>query len=193
MLAELERLAANAHDPAIDRVHSDGVRLARVIESILVLSAPPGIRTGSSIVNVADLSREVAGSEVEVDAPDEALVEGDERLIALALQNLLDNARKYSGHNARVVRVTRRAELLRIAVVDDGPGLDAAERGKMFERYWRAGSEPGGTGLGLALVRAVAERHGGAAEAIANPEGRGLEVAFTIGPVVGWHEQRGGG
>jgi two-component system sensor histidine kinase KdpD len=137
---------------------------------------------------VADLAREVAGAHTKVDAPDEALVEGDERLIAMALRNLLDNARKYSGREAQLVRLTRAGELMRLAVIDDGPGLDEEARRKMFDRYWRADKETAGTGLGLALVRAVAQRHGGQAEAIPNTDGPGLEVAFTLGPVAGWYD-----
>jgi signal transduction histidine kinase len=58
----------------------------------------------------------------------------------------------------------------------------------MFERFWRAAQDGHGSGLGLALVRAVAESHGGSSEARANPGGRGLEVSLTFGHVVGWHD-----
>jgi signal transduction histidine kinase len=191
MLAELERLAEGPHDPALDRMRGDATRLARVVESILVLSSQSATARSKSVVNVADLAREATTGETVVEAPDEALVEGDERLVALALGNLLDNARTYSGHDARRIRVSREGESVRLAVIDDGPGVDEAARAKMFDRYWRAQEQGSGTGLGLALVRAVAERHGGTAEARPNTGGPGLEVSMTMGPVVGWHEQGG--
>jgi signal transduction histidine kinase len=71
--------------------------------------------------------------------------------------------------------------------VDDGPGLDQGARARMFDRYWRATAEEGGAGLGLALVRAVAELHEGRAEARGNASGRGLEVSITFPKLLDWH------
>jgi signal transduction histidine kinase len=184
--AELEALPSS---PGVERARADVAQLERVVEAILVLSAPRDRGSHASVVNVADLVREQVTQETAVEAPDEALVDGDSRLVALALHNLLENAMKYSGHAARTVRVSRKEGCARVAVIDDGPGLDAEARGKMFDHYWRAASDGGGRGLGLALVRAVAERHGGKAEAAPNPAGRGLEVAMTLGPVVAWHDR----
>ncbi len=183
--AELEALLPS---PAIERVLADAKHLERVVDAILVLSAPRERRRHDEVVNVADLAREMAPPGTTVEAPDEALVDGDARLISLALQNLLDNAHKYSGHAARAVRVSREGEQARLAVLDDGPGADAEARDKMFDRYWRGSGDGEGSGLGLALVRAVAERHGGKAEAVPGASGKGLEVAMTLGKAVGWHD-----
>src|SRR5260221_191653 len=168
------------------RLRDDVDRLARVIDAILLLSAPPRAHAGDSVVNLADLVRELAPRETTVDAPDEALVEADARLCSLAITNLLENAEKYSGHPARAVRVTREGDGVRVAVRDDGPGLAIAAREKMFDRYWRGAGDGEGSGLGLALVRGVAERHGGLAEARENPEGSGLEVSMTFARLVEW-------
>jgi signal transduction histidine kinase len=190
VMAELEgaRAADDASRHSIARVREGLARLADVIEAILVLSdgAPPAAR-GEAVVNVADLARELTPAGARVEAPDEALIEGDERLVSLATRNLVDNARKY-GAGVRLVRVSRDGSAVRLAVIDGGPGLDAAARERMFERYWRGAADGDGRGLGLALVRAIAERHGGRAEARPGPEGRGLEVAMTLGQAVGWNE-----
>jgi signal transduction histidine kinase len=190
VMAELESVRA-ADEPsreAIARTRGDLARLADVIESILVLSDDTrGVTHTGAIVNVADLARSLAPPGARVDAPDEALVEGDERLMSLAARNLVDNARKY-GSGVRMLRVSREGPTVRLAVIDHGPGLDPAARQRMFDTYWRGVADGDGRGLGLALVRAVAERHGGAAEAKPGPDGQGLEVAMTLGRAVAWND-----
>lgn len=191
VVAELEslELVDESSRAAVARVRSDVARLADVIDAILVLSTRGDARARSScVVNVADLARELAPGDVRVEAPDEALVEGDERLVALALRNLLDNARKYAG-GAQAVRVSRAGDAVRVAVLDHGPGLNDDARARMFDRYWRGTADGDGRGLGLALVRAVAERHGGDVHASPGPDGRGLDIAMTLGHIVGWHEE----
>jgi signal transduction histidine kinase len=189
MVTELQGLRTRAPEAAdaIDRVLEDVSRFTDVIEAILVLSAGPlaGVRV-ETVVNLADLAREMAPAGTAVEAPDEALVETDERLVRLALRNLVDNARKYAS-GARVIRVSRRGADACLAVVDDGPGLDANARERMFERYWRGSADGEGRGLGLALVRAVAERYGGHAEARPAADGTGLEISMTFKHLVGWH------
>ncbi|MBV9946121.1 MAG: HAMP domain-containing histidine kinase [Myxococcales bacterium] len=193
MTAELDALRPGdeAACAAVARVRGDAARLADVIEAILVLSdGARSARTAAradTIVNVADLVRGLVPSGVVVEAPDEALIEGDERLVSLAARNLVENARKHGG-GVRRVRISRDAAAIRLAVLDDGPGLDEPARGRMFDRYWRGAGDGDGSGLGLALVRAVAERHGGQADARLGPDGRGLEVGITFGRCVGWHE-----
>lgn len=188
IVAELEALATK--DPATRevalRVREDAARLSDVIDAILVLSDRARV-VPREVVNVADIAREFARQSLKVEAPDEALVEADERLLRLAVRNLVDNADKY-GQGARVLRVSRQDAAAKITVVDEGAGVDAAARERMFDRYWRQSADGSGRGLGLALVRAVAERHGGEAAAAPGPGGRGLEVSLTVGRVVGWHE-----
>jgi signal transduction histidine kinase len=191
--AELESLASSAPAgeaaPMVARLRTDVDRLARVVDAILILASPPGPSGAADcVVNLADVARELASPETKVEAPDEALVVGEPHLVELAIANLLENARKHTGREACAIRVVRAGEVVRVAVIDDGPGLNDEARARMFDRYWRASDDGGGTGLGLALVRAVARRHGGEADARANTAGPGLEVGVTFGKVVGWHE-----
>ena len=189
--AELEALTPSPENAAaVARLQSDVEGLTRVVDEILILAVPPArSRAGGSVLNLADLARELAPPETHVYAPDEALVMAEERLVELAITNLLENARKHTGREARTISLSRAGDLIRLAVVDEGPGLDDDARARMFDRYWRASDDGGGTGLGLALVRAVARRHGGEADARPNADGRGLEVGLTFANVVGWHQK----
>ncbi len=185
--AELAAMPSTGAD-AVARVRSDAARLTRVIDAILLLSGPPQSKRGDSVVNVADVARKLAPPGAALTAPDEALVEADPHLVELAIVNLLENATKYAAAGARAVKVTREADLVRVSVVDDGPAPDAAAREQMFDRYWREAGSGAGSGLGLALVRAVARRHGGEATARDADRAPGLDVGFTMGPLLEWHD-----
>ena len=187
MHAELEAMRPVGGDAAV-RLLGDVERMSRVIDAILLLSKPARAMDATTVVNLADCARDLASPSTSLDVPDEALVRGDPRLVELALRNLLDNAVRYTSRPATEVRISREGDAIRVAVLDEGPGLDEDAREKMFERFWRAAHGGHGSGLGLALVRAVAESHGGRSEARPNPGGRGLEVSLTFGHVVGWHE-----
>jgi signal transduction histidine kinase len=190
IVIELENLARrepSARGP-VERVLGDVARFGDVIDSILVLSSGASRRKrDEAIVNVADLARELAPDDAVAEAPEEALVEGDEHLVRLALRNLIENARKYAG-GARILRVALDGGSVRLSVIDAGPGVESDALQRMFDRFWRGSADGEGRGLGLALVRAVAERYGGRAEARPGPDGRGLEVSMTIDRVVGWHD-----
>jgi two-component system sensor histidine kinase TctE len=182
---ELEVLAARGDEAAL-RALADADRLRDVIDAILVLAAPSDARAHKTVVNLADLAREVAPPPAVLELPDEALIEGDPRLLDLALRNLVDNAERH-GRGLRGIRVRRDGRGVRVSVLDEGPGLDEAQRARMFERYWRGTADGAGSGLGLALVRAVAERHGGRAEAHARAPA-GLEVSIVLSDLLEWSE-----
>jgi signal transduction histidine kinase len=83
------------------------------------------------------------------------------------VRNLLDNAVRHATSRV-VVSVAGRDGDVELAVADDGPGIAADDRARVFERFVRLDSDRsrggGGSGLGLAIARAVAERHGGTIE-----------------------------
>lgn len=98
-----------------------------------------------------------------------------------AITNLLDNAVKY-GTRARVM-VDGTRDGVRITIDDDGPGIPAEDRDRVFEPFFRLepsrSRESGGTGLGLAIARAVAETHGGRIVLANRPEG-GLRATLEL-------------
>ena len=90
-------------------------------------------------------------------------VKGDERLLRRALRNLLENARRYGGDEVEV-NVADHGSRVEVQVSDRGPGVPEAYLERIFEPFFRLpghAEREGGVGLGLALVRQIAERHGG--------------------------------
>jgi len=118
-----------------------------------------------------------------LDGPGEPIrVQAHPGLLKEALSNLLHNALRYTPSGGQVtVRVVAEPGQARLMVVDNGPGIPAAERQRAGERFFRASnaSQPG-SGLGLAIVRSIAERHGGRLEVGACAHGQGLAVAIVL-------------
>ena len=107
-----------------------------------------------------------------------AVFQGDASLIARALANLLDNAKKHGG-GVRALRVKTRAGRVAFEVEDGGPGCSDEAARRLFQPFSAGGSETSSLGLGLALVRRIAEAHGGTAYA-ENIGGGGARVGFEV-------------
>lgn len=108
----------------------------------------------------------------------------DSAAVSQAVVNLLDNAVKYSGASRTIaVRLSAEESQVTFEVEDKGVGIPAAERSRIFERFYRAanGSGKGGYGLGLFMVRHIMEAHGGRAEVESEP-GRGstFRLVFPV-------------
>jgi PAS domain S-box-containing protein len=122
---------------------------------------------------------------VEVDIADTPRVEGDVRLLAVLVGNLLDNAWKFTNRrdDARISFVARQGEgAVEFIVSDNGVGFDPAYIEKLFLPFQRlhAANEFAGTGMGLAIVHKIAQRHGGRVWAHAQP-GEGASFHFVLG------------
>lgn len=158
---------------------SDG--LIRTFDALLMIAraeagqARAGMTTfdlAESVSNVAELYEPVAdeqGLDLKVEAQAPLNVQGLRELFSQALSNLIDNAIKYSTPDMvgerRTVRltVTREGDKARLVVADQGPGIPEADRARVVERFVRLDSSRTlpGSGLGLSLVAAVVQLHGG--------------------------------
>jgi len=165
-------------------------RAARAVESVLTLARLDAKRIDPAAlptVRLDELARLVTaefddaararGVALAVEVPPLEL-RGDADALAILLRNLLDNALR---HAASAVRVAARAAdgSVVLTVADDGPGMPAEQRSRAFDRFYR-GAEGGGAGLGLALVKRIAELHGGDASFIDGLGGRGLGVEVVL-------------
>jgi two-component system phosphate regulon sensor histidine kinase PhoR len=120
-------------------------------------------------VEACRLRAERDGVELELDvAPGLPAIRRDERAIEIAVINLVDNALKYAGGGKRIaVSVKRAGSEVEVRVADQGPGILPEDRKRIFERFVRGrmatGKQVRGSGIGLALVKHIAEAHGGRA------------------------------
>ena len=104
----------------------------------------------------------------------------DPRLISQVIFTLLENAAKYSGSSTKItVSVRQKENNICFAVDDEGPGIPTELRGRVFEKFFRAGLQPG-LGMGLAIARGIVQAHGGKIWIGDGPERKGTSVQFMI-------------
>lgn len=117
------------------------------------------------------------GAELE----DDLFVTGDEALTAALVTNLVDNALRYTQPGGRVTVQTQRChDMAIVRVIDNGPGIEAEARARVFERFYRASNHAEGTGLGLPIVREIAHRQGGTVTLESNEDGIGLVATVEM-------------
>ena len=122
---------------------------------------------------------------IERDLP---VVRVDAKAVAQVVYTLADNAAKYSPAGTRIKVTAGRGddEMLRLTVEDEGPGVPAELRERVFDKFFRAmrdgdtGTHPSGTGMGLAIARGIVEAHGGRIWIEDAGAGRGMLVALTL-------------
>lgn len=158
----------------------DTVRLQRLAADLLLLArldAGEGPVSGARVDLAALVREEAAGrGDVAVDA-ESVEVAGSRGQLGRVLANLLDNARRHA-RSAVTVTVRQAGEWAVFEVADDGDGVPEADRERIFERFVRLddarGRDDGGAGLGLAIARDVAVRHGGTLTVRETPTGGAL-------------------
>ncbi|MEN9538055.1 MAG: hypothetical protein RLZZ126_290 [Pseudomonadota bacterium] len=154
--------------------------LDQLIEEILLASRLDAKEADLGSVETLDLvalaAEEGARVRAQLDSladPQALLVRGVGKLLRRALRNLLENARRHAGRDVWV-QLTREGSWVLVRVQDDGPGVPLAHRDRVFEAFFRlpgASERDGGVGLGLALVKSIAARHGGTVTCAERPGG----------------------
>ena len=172
---------AEGYRQALEETIAESDQLIRTFNALLMISR---VEAGSSVAEMGevDLSglaadtaelyepvAEEAGVTLVQDIAPGVTVKGNRELLAQALANMIDNAVKYAGDGADsriTVRLVSDKRRVRLSVADNGPGIPEDRRDDVVKRFVRldeSRSKPG-TGLGLSLVHAVADLHGGALE-----------------------------
>jgi two-component system OmpR family sensor kinase len=174
-------------------------RTTRMVEQLLALAREePGVAERPMMtVDLAALARDVvaelepiaAAKGVDLGLTDahDATIVGDAASLRTLLANLVDNAIRYTPSGRRVdVAVRSDDGAITLAVRDNGPGIDASERERVFTRFARgSGASAEGSGLGLAIVRRIVERHGATIALGEGLDGRGLGVVVRFAIAAG--------
>lgn len=121
---------------------------------------------------------------VELDLPAELKVRADTQALAILARNVLDNAIRYTPKGGHIrVRAQRDEDVVVLSVSDDGPGIPPDLREQVFARFFRVlDGQSSGCGLGLSIVRRIAELHGARVRLQDSPYGRGLQVRVEFPP-----------
>ena len=190
---EAERLSQEGVD-LLDRIRSNAERMGDLIDDVLEYSRITRIDRKREDVDVGVLVEEVLSS-LRQTYPGTTCrvlplghVSADVAMLRQILQNLLGNAFKYSSHvaDATVVIDTVEEDGVRwFRISDNGVGFDMRYADRLFGMFQRmhAAADFGGTGVGLAIVKRLVERHGGRIEAAAKP-GEGASFRFHLGGTV---------
>jgi PAS domain S-box-containing protein len=183
----------------VDIVRRNAARLQRMVEELLFLSRVDvgGLELELDDVDVVELARTALGSAdpaaaakritLEYGGPDALHARADGNRLGQVFDNLVSNAIKFTPERGRV-KVTLGSDngAIVASVCDTGVGIPLAEQSRLFERFFRSSAtrDLPGTGLGLTIVRAIVEGHGGSVVCTSN-DGEGTTFTFTLPLAVG--------
>jgi signal transduction histidine kinase len=197
---QLEVLAANAAPSAEEVrrveqvVRAEIGRINRLVDDLLLLAQaeqtdflrPETIELEAFVAELWDGISLTATRDFELGPVPDGPLRADPDRVAQAVRNLARNAIDHTAPETGLVRLEVErlaADRIRFAVIDDGPGIPASERERIFERFHRTDQgrarSAGGAGLGLAIVRAIAEAHGGYVRA-RDANGTGARIELVL-------------
>lgn len=187
------RLSDDGQD-ALRRVRAAATRMGLLIDDLIDLSRLTRMEMRREPIDLSAMAASIVAGlrsrepdrRVDVSIAPAMLTRGDARMLRIALQNLLDNAWKYtSGREVARIDLSVRpgADGPEYQLRDNGAGFDMRYAGKLFGAFQRLHADPRfqGTGIGLATVQRVIHRHGGRISAESAPNA-GATFTFTLGP-----------
>jgi two-component system sensor histidine kinase QseC len=195
---QLHNVLRDAPEQASLQMLQAGVqRMERSVEQVLMLyrTAPDQYAANFAELDLAGLARQVIAElypQLEIRRQsielvgDHCMMRGDLFAMRMLLVNLIGNASKYSGDHSEIkVSLTELGDTLELKVEDSGPGIPPEQRDKVFERFYRIGGDRQdsaipGTGIGLAVVKHVADIHGATIELGASDFTSGLAVMIRF-------------
>ena len=172
-------------------IASQSARLSRITEEVLLASRldrgdvtiePAQVDVGELVRATAEAMRQRDAASIELDVPtDVPQAAADSGRLQQVLVNLIDNATKYGGADTVTVKVEDADAVVRILVADSGPGIQAADQERIFEKFFRSDPHvthgPSGTGLGLYISRELVSRMGGRLDVRSEP---GAGATFVV-------------
>jgi two-component system, OmpR family, sensor kinase len=195
-MGTLSRAANEAErDDAMGKLSAGMQRAIRLVEQMLSLARQePRVESIRAPVPLADIARDVVAElvpladakqiDLGISNSQPAVVMGDPDALRTLTRNLVDNAVRYTPAGGRVdVSVENGGDSGQtlLKVVDNGPGIPPEERSRVLDRFYRRpGTSPPGSGLGMAIVKAIADTHGATLELDSGPAGTGLAVSVRF-------------
>ncbi|HYM15032.1 MAG TPA: ATP-binding protein [Dehalococcoidia bacterium] len=188
-------LPAEEREQVIAETEAESRRMSRILADLLLLSQVDArLILQMRTIDLGDLLKSVAEHErqrfptrqIDVDVPAERLrVEADEQRVRQLLENLLENAARYSDAGKPIrVRCGRNGRFALAEVRDEGPGMSDEEVRHAFERFFRGSrgrrTHADGSGLGLAIVQHIAEAHGGGVALTSSPGGTSVRIELPL-------------
>jgi two-component system OmpR family sensor kinase len=195
--AELFRRGASRRpddlEKAMRRIEDESARMSALVDELLLLARldqgrvpdrEPVLLSELAADACDDLRTAAPDRVVTLDADPDAVVSGDEMQLRQVIANLLGNARVHTPPGASVdVRVAVEGAIVVLDVADHGPGLPPQDLPRVFDRFYRAdasrGRHQGGAGLGLSIVAAIVQAHGGRV-GVSNVAGAGARFRVEL-------------
>ena len=193
LLRRIDELPPETREELVADLGQEARELTDLVNELVELAAGQSDTEPPQRVDLADIAEDVAGvarrrtgREILVRASGDTSTDGRPGMLTRAVSNLVENAVKFDreGRGPVEIRVAgpARAGVVRVEVLDRGPGMGDEDLVRVFDRFYRAADARSlpGSGLGLSIVREVALAHGGAPFAVRR-DGGGMVIGFTVG------------
>ncbi|MFK4088281.1 sensor histidine kinase [Kribbella sp. NPDC020789] len=195
MRLTLDNIRDTSDDPQLSEriatVDAEIHRMSRMVEGLLTLARAESTTTAAQCVDLAEVvdarsstwsaAMDDAGVTLRVDIERPCKIIATPGAMEQVLDNILSNALTAAPAGSTVVlRARRNGPAVDLVIRDQGAGMTEEQRGRAFDRFWRAGPPGTGTGLGLAIVRQLVEHDAGSVELLP-ADGGGLDVRISLG------------